>query len=207
MVDKIESQKPFEPISRNPSRRRQICIQIVAGILIFFSGIIVGSGGTVLWVKDRIAWIRPPYGRSMVPDIVERITDDYNLTEEQAQQVKDVLQEGMQTRMSVYEEVSQKFEEHEETLTAKMKQILSEEQYEQWVRDFKTRKERFERFGRRGPRPEGPGPERRGPGPRRFGPGKPGQRKFGPSRPDPNRPGPGRRDPDVHRGEPNRAFD
>ena len=192
MVGKMKSQNPFEHSSRTPGRRRQICMQIAAGVLIFFSGIIVGSGGTVLWVKDRIAWILPPHGRSMVPDIVERFKSEYNLTEEQALQVKKVFQEGMETRRSIYEEAAQKLEKHEKTLDAKMKEILSAEQYKQWVRDFRTRKERFERFGPRGP--GRPGPGRPGPGPKRFGPG----------RPDPNRPRPGRRD--IVR-EPNRGPD
>ena len=206
MVDEVESQKPIEYISRNPRRRRQIYMQIVAGILIFFSGIIVGSGGTVLWVKDRVAWIRPPHEKSIVPKIVETFKSEYNLTEEQARQVREIFQEGMQLRKSIYEEMSQKLEEHEKTLNAMMKKILSAQQYKQWVSDFNTRRNRFDRFERRGPRPEGPGPEKRG---RRFGPGKPGQKRVGEGRPDPNRPAPGKpgeKDPDLKKpelGEPN----
>jgi len=189
MVDKMNSQNPSQHSSWKPARRRQICMQIAAGVLIFLSGIIVGSGGTVLWVKDRIAWIRPPRERSMVSDMVERFKAEYNLTEEQALQVKKVFQEAIQTRMSIYEEAAQKLQKNEKTLDAKMKEILSAEQYKRWVSDFRTRKERFERFGPFGPRwlgPEGPGLGR--PGPERPGPG--GPRKFGPARPEPNRPGP-----------------
>lgn len=210
-------------------KRRQICMQIVAGVLIFLSGIIIGSGGTVLWVKDRIAWIHPPHEVSMVPEIVEHFKSDYNLTEEQARQVKKVFQEGIETRMSIYEEAAQNLEKHEKTLAAKMKEILSAEQYKQWVSDFSARKEHFERFGPRGPGgpgprgpgiggpgPRGPGIEGPGPGepgPRRFGPGwsdpnkpgqRPGPRRFGPARTEPNRPGPARRD---FIQEPNRAPD
>ena len=204
MVGKMKSQNPLDVGSRTAGRRRQIYMQIAVALLIFFSGIIAGSGGTVLWVKDRIAWIRPPHPESMVPDIVEHFRSEFNLTEEQARQLKEVFQQAIETRRSIYDEAAQKFEEHEKTLAAKMKRILSAEQYEQWVRDLAARKERFERFGPRGPRQGGrPGPP--GPGPRPFGPEKPGQRRFGPGRWDPNKPGPERRG-DVIR-EPNRAAD
>ncbi len=144
-------------------RRKQMILQVTAGMAILVCGIVIGSGATFLRLKDRIIRDRrPPLGA-----VVEDIRTRYGLTEEQTKQAEEILGKGRETMRALFEEFRQKTEAEFQQLSMAMKEILSPEQYERWENDFKAR---------------------RGPGPGRFGPGKPGPGRFGPRRPGPGGP-------------------
>jgi hypothetical protein len=182
-----------EPTTSNPSsgkkrlshRRKQIYLQIIAGAVILFCGIVIGSGTALLHLKDRVVMRGPsPALNSIVKDIRAR----YDLTQEQAEQVEDVFGGRRKTLQSLFEEIGQKIDTEFEELSVEMKEILSPEQYERWERDFRTRR-------RPGPRRRGQeryGPERHGPG--RYGPGRPSPGRQGAGRPGQRPPGPRRPD-------------
>ncbi len=169
-------------------RRKQIYLQIIAGIIILSCGIVIGSGATLLRLKDRVI-IRGP--RPPLPDIVEDIQSRYDLTHEQVEKVEDILGRSRETMRTIFDESREKAEAEFQRVSLEMKEVLSPEQYEHWENDFKSRRRGPGRFGPGGPGPGRPG----GPGPGRFGPGRPGPGRFDPERPDRRRYEPTRPEP------------
>lgn len=169
-------------------RRKQIYLQIIAGIIILSCGIVIGSGATLLRLKDRVI-IRGP--RPPLPDIVEDIQSRYDLTHEQVEKVEDILGRSRETMRTIFDESREKAEAEFQRVSLEMKEVLSPEQYEHWENDFKSRRRGPGRFGPGGPGPGRPG----GPGPGRFGSGRPGPGRFDPERPDRRRYEPTRPEP------------
>jgi len=139
-------------------RRKQIYLQIVVGIIILFCGIVIGSGATLLRLKDRMI-IRGP--RPPLPAIVDDIQSRYNLSQEQVEKVEDILGKRREIMHTLFEEFRQKTEAEFQQISKEMKEILSPEQYERWESDFKSRRRRERGLWRQGPGMPGPG---------RFGP-------------------------------------
>jgi len=193
MVNESTASIPPSGKKRLSHRRKQIYLQIIAGIIILSCGIVIGSGATLLRLKDKVI-IRGP--RPPLPDIVEDIQSRYDLTHEQVQKVEDILGKSRETMRTIFEQSREKTEAEFQRVSLEMKEVLSPEQYEQWENDFKSRRRGPGKFGPGGPRP---GLGRPGPG--RFGPGRPGPGRFDPERPDRNRYGPMRQKPP----EPNSA--
>lgn len=182
MVDESTESIP-EPAKKLLSRsRRRMLLQLAAATMILVCGIVMGSGATLIHLKDRIIRDRRPPLGAIVWDIRTR----YNLTEEQTEKVEKVLGQSREKMHELFMEFREKTEAGFKEISSAMKDILTPEQYEQWQNDFKSRRGPGpERFG-----PGGPGPGRRGPGgPGRFGAGKPGSpgpehRRQRPRRPD-----------------------
>ena len=173
MVNESATSIPPSGKKRLSHRHKQIYLQIIVGIVILSCGIVIGSGATLLRLKDRVIIPGP---RPPLPDIVEDIQSRYDLTQEQVEKVEDILGKGREKMHTLFEESRQKIEAEFQKISVEMKEVLSPEQYEHWENDFKSR--------RRGPGRFGPG----GPGPGRFGPGRPGPGRFDPQRPGSERP-------------------
>jgi hypothetical protein len=174
MVNEPSTSNPPSGKKRVSHRRKQIYLQIIVGIIILSCGIVIGSGATLLHLKDRMIMRGP---RPPLNSIVEDIRARYDLTEEQSAQAEDILRKRQETMHTLFGEFREKIEAEFQELSMEMKEILSPEQYERWEHDFKTR---------RGPGPWGPGPGRpgqRGPGRRGSGRGGTGRRGPGPRRP------------------------
>ena len=173
MVNESTTSIPPSGKKRMLHRKKQIYLQIVVGIIILSCGIVIGSGMTLLRLKDRMIMRGP---RPPLPDIVYDIQSRYNLTPEQVEKVEEILGKGRETMRTLFEESREKIEAEFQKISLEMKEILSPEQYEQWENDFRSR--------RRGPGRFGPG----GPRPGRFGRGKPEGGRFRPPRPEPPEP-------------------
>ncbi len=176
MVNESSNSTPPSDKKRLLHRSKHIYLQIVVGIIILSCGIVIGSGATLLRLKDRIT---PPRPRPPLPAIVEDIQSRYDLTPEQTEKVEEILGKGRETMRTLFEESRQKIEAEFQKISLEMKEILSPEQYEQWENDFKSRRRGPGRFG-----PPG-GPRS---GPRRFGPGGPERGRFRQIRPEPPEP-------------------
>jgi len=168
MVNESSTSIPPSGKKHFSHHRRQIYLQMIVGAVILFCGIVIGSGATLLHLKDRMIMRRP---RPPVTDIVEDIQSRYNLTDEQAEKVEDIFKRSRETMHALSEEFRKKIDAEFQKISIEMKEILSPEQYERWENDFKSR--------RGGPGGFGPGgPGRGGPGPGGFGPGRSGRRRF-----------------------------
>jgi hypothetical protein len=175
MVNESTTSIPPSGKKRLLNRSKQIYLQIIVGIVILSCGIVIGSGATLLRLKDKMIMRGP---RPPLPAIIEDIQNRYDLTQEQVEKVEDVLGRSRETMHTMFEQFREKTEAEFQKISAEMKEILSPEQYERWENDFKSR--------RRGPGRFGPG--RPGPGPGRFGPGGPDNRRYEPMRPEPPEP-------------------
>jgi hypothetical protein len=177
MVD--EAQTPQRAPARRPRLTpRQIVAQTIMGGLILLSGVAIGTGGTVLVLKDRIIWRLPPRppGRPDPNTIVDGWKAKYGLNEEQAQRVKEIFTRRFEAHRAQFAEMVEKAQAEREGFAAAIKEVLTPEQYEAWERDFKERGERYRRMwpGRRGRRPRGPGRGESPNQPPRFGHRRPG---------------------------------
>ncbi len=194
MVGEPKPEHPLHP-HRPPLSRRQLVLQVVVATVILASGIGIGTGGTILALKNRIIpgmRVMPPNPRfgPEPNEIVTRWRGEYSLSDKQAQQAKDTLTK----EFTAIAELRQKFFQAEQAERAKfaeaMKKILTSEQYTEWDSDIKKMVEHMQRArsfdGRRGGR-GGPPRGDRGPG----RPKDPNDRRWdGPPRPPMDADGP-----------------
>lgn len=127
---------------------------LLIGGLLIVSGMVMGAGGTILLVKDRVGEHRSDHGPA--PDhLMRRIAEDLELTETQHDQIYSIVethQKEMEViRQSMKDEVDVCFD----TLKTDIEAVLTPEQLTIW-------EERIKKFRKRGPR--GPGREHHGPG-------------------------------------------
>lgn len=176
MVNESETSIPPPGKKRLSHQRKQIYLQLTVGVVILFCGIVIGSGATLLRLKDRMIMPGP---RPPLPDIVQDIQGRYDLTQEQVEKVEDILGRGRETMHTLFEESRQKIEAEFQKISVEMKEVLSPEQYEQWENDFRSRRRGPGRYGP----PGGPRPR-----PGEFGRGRPEGGRFRPPRPEPPEP-------------------
>jgi hypothetical protein len=172
-------------------------VAIAAVILI--SGMGIGTGGTILALKDRIMWHPPrrfdPNERGRRPpfeDPVKMWQTEYGLTDEQARQAREAFAASWANVGKIFAESGQKMEAEQTRFAESIKAIFTSDQYQKWEQDFKARAERFRRWR---PGPGGP------PGP--PGGHKDGHRDRGPFRSDRGfKPPPGHEPPPGEAGLP-----
>jgi len=171
MVGETAESNPSPGRKRMSQRRKQVYMQIIVGLVILFCGLVIGAGGAIMQLKNKMVPMGP---RPPLDAIVEDIQSRYDLTPEQTKKVEDVFGTQRKTMQTLFDQFGQKIDAEFQKLNVAMKEILSPEQYARWEQDFRSRRER--------------GPGRHGPG--RPGPGRPGPRRPGPGRPGPGGPGP-----------------
>jgi len=156
---------------RLPLSRRQLLMQGVVAVVILGSGVGIGTGGTVLALKNRIVTglrllpVGPPGPEPNV--IAARWKGEYGLSDKQEQQVKDILTKQFTALRELRQKLFQTEQSEREKSTTSLKKVLTSEQYAKWDQDMKERARRFEQMrASRGPRGDHKGPPRgdRGPG-------------------------------------------
>jgi hypothetical protein len=193
-----EANAPHTPggAAHLPQPGRQTWPLVLLGLVILVCGTAIGAGAAVLWLKDRLAG--PPRPDRATPEIVRDLRSRYDLSEDQAKRVNDIMEHRIEALEAIRREAQQKFEAEHEKLRAEMKSVLTAEQYEQWLAHFESLRDRppgpppggptFQPPGR--PGQGGPVPPGQRPGPR-MRPGPSGQGPPSGQVPGPGRPGPG----------------
>ncbi|MGE5295881.1 MAG: hypothetical protein ACM3VT_13730 [Solirubrobacterales bacterium] len=194
MVDETRSGHPMAPRHHSPVPRRQIVLQMVVSAIILVSGIAIGSGGTILALRDRIlptfevpednSTNNPPSEESRwTSGIAREIGTKYGLTDQQTQQVQDVLAQGFAATQELWKEFHKAEQTQQDKFALAMKNIMTPEQFTKWDTDFKQMAEHMRRMrpfdprrGRGGPpgargewHPPGPPPGDRDPNAPRDG--------------------------------------
>jgi len=181
MVGETAESNPSPGRKHLSPRRKQIYMQIIVGLVILFCGLVIGAGGALMQMKDRVVPVGP---RPPLDAIVGDIQARYDLTPEQTKKVEEVFGVQRKAMQTLFDQFGQKVDAEFQKLNVEMKDILSPEQYARWEQDFRNRRER-------GPGRHGPGRPGSGrPGPRRPGPGRPGLGGPGPEGPGFGGPGP-----------------
>ena len=161
-------------------RGRQVRQLIVLGVVILASGIVIGFGAMTLCFKDRIVKPKRYAGKEYL-QVAKRMRADYDLSEEQSRQMKELFKKQFAGMQSIQQESQQKMTTQRQELIANIKEVLTKEQFDKWLKEFKTR-ERKSRMQRR-QRQRGSGERRQGDRrPRQFdgkGDGGPGPRGPG----------------------------
>ena len=158
------------PHRRPPLSRRQLLMQVVVAVVILGSGVGIGTGGTILALKNRLMprlRLLPPGPPGQEPNvIVERWKGKYTLSDKQAQQAKDTLARQFTATRELWQKFVQAEQAEREKFAGAMKKILNTEQFAQWNTDIQKMIEHMQRDrpfdgrrgGRGGPRSErGPG--------------------------------------------------
>ncbi len=159
--------------------KRQHWVQGFAALLIFGSGLIVGSAGTFAVLKGKINIEHPPiFDDGFVEFLIRDWQPKYQLDDQQVEQVREVMVEQSKAFREIYQAAEKQSKDLEKPWLEKMKKIMTAEQYAQWFKDYEERKQwRRDRRGpggRRGRRDEQrDGRDDRG-GPRREGREGPG---------------------------------
>jgi len=224
MVDAARSDHPATP-HRVPPTRQQIIAQVLVSVVILVSGVIIGSGGTILALKDRIM---PKFegtgtssqgpGRDVAEEerrsdfVARRIQGEYGLTDDQMRQIKAIFSQQFTASQELWKEFNAAEQKQQEKLGQAMKTILTADQFARWDSDFKKMVEHMQRMrpfdprrgGRGGPpwdRGDGPPDLRMDPNNRRDGwrPGPPRDPNSPMMRGD--RPRDGSRGPGSRRGD------
>ena len=184
MVDGTKPEHPLHP-HRPPPSGRQLLMQFVVAGVILASGIGIGTGGTILALKDRIVWQDPPPPPDRggergprPPNVVEEWKTKYSLPDEQAQKVKALFDARFEAGRLRWEQLRKIEADEREQLVTDMKGILTPEQFEPWHADYVQRIAAMQNRPFWGPRGDHRGPPRgdRGPGPRRGPDGRRGDR-------------------------------
>jgi hypothetical protein len=162
MVGEAKPEHPLIP-RRPPSNRRQLLMQALVAVVILVSGIGIGTGGTILALKNRLVprlRLPPPGPPGMEPNVlVERWKGDYSLSEKQAKQAKDTLTKQFAATRELWQKFATAEQSEREKFAGAMKKILTPDQFAKWDSELKRRAEHF-----RGMRPfDGRGGGRGGP--------------------------------------------
>lgn len=141
MVDESAQSNTAANVRPRRSRRKILALQIIVAAVIFASGIVVGSGGTILLVKHRVLWIQRH--KKQASTIARKIQSRYDLSNEQTAKVEDIISKAMESKRALRREMGTKFDTERAKLVSEMKTVLSAEQFEKWHIDFQKRVERY----------------------------------------------------------------
>ncbi len=167
----------IDDVKRTPIPTRQKFTFVLLGLVILCSGFGLGVSLTFNHLKDRL---RPKGPMPFVMDHLERVAKEYALTPEQKLQVKPIIEAFHDSFRDMWMNSQKTMSVARDQLFASMKQVLTPEQYEKWLKDREEEEKKRSRrgpFSRRGDR--GGRRDRGGPPPWERDPNK---------KPDPNRP-------------------
>jgi len=132
------NQAPSNAVSRtHPHRRRQFVVQLIVAAVIFASGTVVGAGGIVIMVKQRV--IRIDLQKRDAAAIAAKLKATYGLNQEQTGKVEGFIKNIMDARKLLRQEMDTKFALERTKLVNDMKTVLSAEQFSRWHRDFQDK--------------------------------------------------------------------
>ncbi len=218
MVDSGKPDHPSAPHHRPPFPRRQVVAQVVVAAIILVSGIAIGSGGTILALKDRIFTrlrlmpVDQPPGPG--PDDANNLAEwwrvEYGLDDDQVQKTKETLAKQFAATRELWGRFRVMELTQRDKFAQAVKSVFTPDQFAKWQQDMEERMRHWERVrafgGRGGGRGGPPGDRRDWPPDRRMDPNdRRGGRQGGPPR-DPNAPR-GDWPPDRFRGPDQRRGD
>jgi hypothetical protein len=136
---------------------------LIFSLLIFLSGLLLGSGGTLIFMRYRFVHImRNP--RQLHENLADHMSHDLALSPEQRDQIRQIVQTRMENMQRLRSQTRPLMDEQYQKMQSEIKALLSPEQATKWERQFGR-----ESLGRRQPwfmnpnqPPEPPGHGRQG---------------------------------------------
>lgn len=125
------------------SRPRRI-VQVVMVVVVLFSGVLIGSGGTIVLLRHRFARVQQPAKPALTAaTFAAQMQREYALTEEQTRRVEQALharlQEAAESRRQLFVRVGAA----RDGFLADMKNVLTPDQYDRLEHRARLRERRF----------------------------------------------------------------
>lgn len=150
------SSTPIQPAKSKP---------VLFSLLTLLSGIVIGVGGTLIFVGPQEKYAPPPVPEEFSRRMVDHLTRELSLTAEQQEKIKPIVETHMKTLDKYREEARPKIRQELEDMNNEIMALLDTNQQQMWKDSIERMQQRFrESRERRGP---GPGPGGDGPGDRR----------------------------------------
>ena len=132
--------------------------KILAGLLLFLSGLVVGSFGARLWHERGALALLHGDSRRFAELVVRHLSADLALTPEQRSKLRPIVMETAKRLGEIRREQEPKIQAAMDADTKAIKEILTPEQQEKFeaiLRHLKERRQALERFGPPPPPPPG----------------------------------------------------
>ncbi len=146
--------------------------KVLAGLVIFASGVVVGIFGSRLLVERGALALLHGNPRHFTDLAMRRMTNDLGLTEEQREKIRPIVEDTAKKLGEIRREQEPRIHEIVENGIKAMKPILTPEQLEKFEATLARMRERRQAMDRFGPPPPPP-PPGLGPPPPGFGPPPP----------------------------------
>ena len=118
-------------------------IKILCGLIILASGIVIGSGATILMVKHRVIWVSKSHKDAN--EITNKITTKYALTPQQAEQIKQIINKAFAQKKMYDDAQDKQRDEYSKIFIAEMNSVMTPEQFERWNTDFQAMRDKFKK--------------------------------------------------------------
>lgn len=116
-------------------------------LIVLVSGIAIGTGVTIILVKQRILRISKPHKDAN--DITTIMTKKYGLNQVQSQQVNQILSKVFQQRKLDDEEQDKKRDIYAQSIISDMNSVLTPAQFEKWNKDFQEMRAKFKKHSKK----------------------------------------------------------
>ncbi len=116
--------------------RRRNTTQIIAALVIFASGIIVGSGATIYTLKAK--GILRPMTPPSAAEIADRIGKDHKLTKEQILEVEKIFEDAGNYLEEIRTDFDNKIEAKKDIIIKEMQAVLPPDKFEEWQEHFNS---------------------------------------------------------------------
>lgn len=126
-------------------------VQVLAALVIFISGLIIGASLVLFTLQDKVTWKGPAPDKRLAMRLVDEVCERFDLSGEQAQKIEKIFAEAVETVSGLREDYETKVQASRESTIKQMKAVLTPEQYEEWVEDFMRQAERGPGHGPGGP--------------------------------------------------------
>ncbi|MBL7214704.1 MAG: hypothetical protein ISS71_03385 [Phycisphaerae bacterium] len=140
---------------------------VIFSLLTLLSGIVIGAGATLIFVGPKQKDTPPPLPEEVSRRMIEHLTRELALTEEQQEKIKPVVETHMQILDELRDKARPEIRQEVDTMNNEILALLDENQQQMWKDSIERMQQRFREFRqRRGPGNDG---QRRRDGERRGG--------------------------------------
>lgn len=149
MVDTNDTPEPAP--ARAAPRRGRTALVLALGAVVLLSGIALGTGGAMLWLRPSGPRFRGP-GRHSAEEITARVAEQCDLDEAQTTTVREIIARRLERLRAIQDDTAERVLAEHDLLRQEMKAALSATQFDRWDKHFRglQKRSRLFRRGRRG---------------------------------------------------------